>query len=435
MSALRSLLLVLSLQLISACSDSNYHLSINFPGVLETTVLDAADGTPISNATISVVNADTQARVAWLLSDAEGHAAVHLEQGAYTLRISAQGYLPSPPAGEDALPLQVLNNLTTRTTLRLQTDPDAVNSAQLHGTVQSPSGAGINGVLLVAKDAAQGITLTTTSASDGSFRLYNVPPGNYALEGLIAGYRQVTSPGSITIAPAATLSGVERILERSANADLSGKVSFLAVVNGIVDITLLQPQTRDPIPGLDTANSAGGNTYRLEAVPPGEYIAWASYGNDGYVMDPDSIRKFGLPTVSFTPGGSDQQQDFNVTDAITLIAPTNPPQWRIPQVVSNSEPLFQWQPYPSAKEYIIEVRDAQGAVIWGGYDGAGTILHTPIGAASTTVRFNFDGSASAPLVAGATYRWKLYADNDAAANIQGLISASEQQMGLFRYQP
>lgn len=429
------LLIFILLGLLGACSDTSYQISINYPGILDVTVRDAADGTPISDATIVVVNANTKANVAWLLSDANGHALATLNRGSYYARISAQGYLPSPPKGQEAIAFQILNNLTTSKTYQLSLDPDAVNSGQLHGTISSSAGFGLNGVLVVAKDTAQGITLSTTSANDGGYRLYNVPPGDYAVEGLIAGYRQVTDPGSVNVPPSTTISGVDRVLEMAANADLSGKISFLAVVNGIVDITLLQPETLDPIPGLNTYNNYGNNTYLLKSVPPGDYLAWASYRNDGYVMDPDSIRKFDLPTVSFTSGGGNQQRDFNVTGAIQIIAPTNPPGLIIPQTIRSSTPQFQWQPYPSAKEYIIEVRDSVGQVIWGGFDSAGNILHSPIPQGSSSVNFNFDGSATSPLIAGETYRWKIFADNDTAPNIQGLISSSEQQMGLFRYQP
>lgn len=438
MRAIRLTLLLVTLGLLGACSDTGYYLSINYPGRLDITILNAADDMPIGDATVTVVNADTKANVAWLLSDADGRVATNLPQGSYYVRINAQGYLPSPPAGQEAVAFQVLANLITSKTYRLTADANAVNSGQLRGTITTTAGNGLGGVLVVAKDSAQGITLSAVSAGDGSYRLYNVPPGDYAVEGLIAGYRQVTAPGSVNVPPSTTVSGIDRVLEMAANANLSGKLSFLSIVNGIVDITLLQPDTLDPIPGLNTYNNPSGNTYTLQGVPPGDYLAWASYRNDGYVMDPDSIRKFGLPTVSFTLGGGDQVQDFNVTGAITLTSPTNPPGLLIPQTVSSATPLFQWQAYPSAKEYVIEVRDSQGQVIWGGYDSSGNILHSPIPANSNpsySVNFNFDGSATAPLVAGETYRWKVYADNDATPNIQGLISASEQQMGLFRYQP
>lgn len=434
-NAFRNLPIIILLAFISACSDSSYHLSLNFPGVLEVTVRDATDDSPISGASITVVNADTKANVAWLLTNTDGRASVTLKKGAYSVRIAAQSYLPSPPAGQEAVAFQVLDNFTTSKTYRLTPDANALNSGQLNGKIENTAGFGISGVLVVAKESAQGLTLSTIAAGDGTYRLYNAPPGDYAVEGLIAGYRQVSPPGSVNVPPSTTINDVNRILEPARNADLTGKVSFLAVVNGIVDITLLQPDTRDPIPGLTTLNEAGGNMYLLERVPPGDYLAWASYRNDGYVMDPDSIRKFGLPTVSFTLDSGNQQQDFDVTNAITLIAPTNPPDLLIPHNIRSSQPLFQWSAYPSAQEYIIEVRDNQGQVIWGGYDSSGNILHSPITKSVSEIHFNFDGTAISPLIAGETYRWKIFADNDSAPNIQGLISSSEQQMGLFRYQP
>jgi len=435
MPIIRYFLLILAFGLINACSDTGYQLSLNYPGILDVTVADAADNSPISEATVTVVNADTKANVAWLLTDSNGRAQVTLNRGSYYVRISAQGYLQSPPPRQDAVAFQILDNITTSKTYHLTPDPNAINSGQIRGTINNSAGYGLSGVLVIAKDSAQGITLSAISSGDGSYRLYNVPSGDYAVKGLIAGYRQVTDPGSVNVPPTTTISGIDRVLEMAANADLSGKVTFLAVVNGVIDITLLQPDTLDPIPGLNTYNSYGGNTYLLKSVPPGNYLAWASYRNDGYVMDPDSIRKFGLPTVTFTSGGGNQVQDFDVTGAITITSPTNPANLIIPQTVSSSAPLFQWRSYPSAKEYIIEVRDNQGQVIWGGYDSAGNILHSPIPAGSTSVRFNFDGSATSPLIVGETYRRRIYADNDAATGIQGLISSSEQQMGLFRYQP
>ena len=77
--------------------------------------------------------------------------------------------------------------------------------------------------------------------------------------------------------------------------------------------------------------------------------------------------------------------------------------------------------------------DSQGNTIWGGYDDAGVVQHPQIDFHQTSVVFNFDGSATELLQDGETYRWKIYADNDDAANVQTLISSSEDQMGLFKY--
>jgi len=222
-------------------------------------------------------------------------------------------------------------------------------------------------------------------------------------------------------------------MEVHANADLFGKVTFLAIANGVVDITLVHPDTLDTIPGLSTQNQDSELTYQLDSVPPGTYIAWASYRNDGYVMDPDSIRKFGLPMVVFTESSGDLEQDFDVTGAVTIDSPTNEADLVVPVEVNTTSPTFTWVKYPSAKEYIVEVFDSNGETIWGGFNDIGEIQHTQIGQDATSAVFNFDGSATAQLQDGEVYRWKIYADSDALQDVQGLISSSEDQMGLFKY--
>jgi hypothetical protein len=168
-------------------------------------------------------------------------------------------------------------------------------------------------------------------------------------------------------------------------------------------------------------------------VPPGTYIAWASFRNDEYVMDPDSIRKFGFPQVTFTPDSADLEQNFDVTGTVKITGPTNEPDLVVPVEVNTATPTFTWEKYASAKEYIIEVFNSKGETIWGGFNDIGEVQHTQIGQNETSVEFNFDSSATTALQDGEIYRWKIYADNDALQDVQGLISSSEDLMGLFKY--
>ena len=80
----------------------------------------------------------------------------------------------------------------------------------------------------------------------------------------------------------------------------------------------------------------------------------------------------------------------------------------------------------------MEVFNSDGERIWGGFNVDGTINHPQISSHQDSVVFNFDGSASDTLRPGETYRWKVYADDDASANVQTLISSSEDQLGLFK---
>jgi len=171
-------------------------------------------------------------------------------------------------------------------------------------------------------------------------------------------------------------------------------------------------------------------TIIINNIPDGNYVAWASYENDGYVMDPDWLFKNpGALEISFI--GSAKTLDFSVTDAVTIISPTNSPTAVLPAPADSSILTFYWNAYPQAKEYIIEVRDLNGNLIWGGFTDSGIINHSQIPKEWNSVQFNFDGSTLSALNPGDVYQWRIYADDDAARGIQTLLSSSEDLMGLF----
>ena len=188
----------------------------------------------------------------------------------------------------------------------------------------------------------------------------------------------------------------------------------MATVNGLTTI-------------IDTIRN-----YQIKNIPRGNYLAWASYKNDGYVMDPDWIFKnSGALEINFT-SDSIASLNFSVTNAIKIISPTNSPDTILPVSVDSLNPTFSWNPYPQAKEYIIEVKDLNGNVIWGGFDENGTIRHAKIPRETTSIKFNFDGTAKSLLKHDEVYQWKIYADDDALNNVQTLLSSSEDLLGLFK---
>jgi hypothetical protein len=98
-------------------------------------------------------------------------------------------------------------------------------------------------------------------------------------------------------------------------------------------------------------------------------------------------------------------------------------------------PIFRWLPYPSAKEYFIEVRDFNGNVLWGGINSDGTVNHAFISAAADSAVYNFDNQPGVPaLVPGEVYQWRLWADKGTQADsfVEQLISSSEDLRGVFQ---
>lgn len=402
-------------------------------GTLSVDVVDAIDDTPINDASITVYDSSNILVTRDLSFD--GSFEYSLSPGTYIITVAAQDYLPVPLSNQSAIPFEIIDGETTIQTVAMEEHPDAGTTGQISGYTLTPDPdfLGISGVLVVAKDDSLDLHASAITGPDGDYVIYNAPPGNYTLEAYLAGYREISEPVTVDVVAADEYFADEIEMEVHANADLYGKVTFLAIVNGVVDITLVHPDTLDVIPGLSTQNQDSELTYQLDSVPPGTYIAWASYRNDDYVMDPDSIRKSGLPKVEFTESSGDLEKNFDVTGAVTIDSPTNEPDLVVPVEVNTASPTFTWIKYPSAKEYIVEVFDSSGETIWGGFNDLGEIQHTQIGQEETSAVFNFDESATAQLQDGEVYRWKIYADSDALQNVQGLISSSEDQMGIFKY--
>jgi hypothetical protein len=404
-------------------------------GTLLVTVDAASDDSAVPDASVLVYN-DKNLIAINGTTDLDGEFEYPLSPGSYYVKVTAQGFNPVPLTNQAAIPFEIIDGQTTMESIILDAHPNAGNTGQVSGIVMIPAPDlnGVSEVLVIAEDSVQELFASCVSGPDGDFVLFNVEPGSYTLSTYHSGYRQISDPVPVDVI-------VEGIHEENdieifthANADLSGQVTFLAITNGIVDITLIHPGTRDTIPGLSTLNNTN-NTYLLESIPPGTYIAWASFRNDDYVMDPNWIFKEGLPEITFDVNTPDQILDFSVTGAVTITDPTNEASLVVPEIIHELTPTFTWEKYPSAQEYIVEVFDSQGNTIWGGFDDAGVVQHAQITAAQTSVEFDFDGSARAALQDGETYRWKIYADKDDVLNVQEdtLISSSEDLMGLFTY--
>ena len=298
------------------------------------------------------------------------------------------------------------------------------------GKIEGAVNPNLAGFLIVAKSSGMNSEYHTNSGPDGYFVLFNVPYELYEVDAIKSGYQSANQP-QVTLTSGSSSATVQINVNQITGSTLTGKVTFLAVENGIVDISLLDKISHTVVNGL-TAMIDSSRNYVINNIPAGEYIAWASYENDGYVMDPDWIFKNpGALNVSFSTDTS-KVRDFSVTGAITIISPTNPPGEITPALADSLFPTFQWNAYPQTKEYIVEVRDINGNLIWGGFTESGEIRHSQIPKELNSVEFNFDGSASSQLQPGNIYQWRLYADDDATSDVQTLLSSSEDLMGLFR---
>lgn len=385
------------------------------------TVASAETNVSVENAQVSIVNAETrQNALDPVYTDGSGTYLFDVPvDGVYEVRVSAQGYMSSPLDGVVGVPI------SETTTYDVKLEP--INDGGTYGWLNLNLVDYVNthGALVILTSKTTSENYTGVTSVDGQLMMYNLPDADYNLTIRSIGHEIYSSESNVTIT-ADMQAGIDYIgLTAIDGFNVSGTVTFLAVENAEVDVSLTDPETGDVIPGTNvyTLNT----DYTIGSVAPGDYIIRATYKIDGYVVDPDSIVKHGEPEV--TVADIDMQQNIDVTGAVALVSPVAA-SLGVPVEVSTLTPTFEWTPYPSSSDYVVEVVDANGNVIWGGFDENLTKLVTTAG---TSIEYSNDGQGQA-LQTGAIYRWKVYASKDDVKEATGwkLISASEEAQGVFR---
>lgn len=392
-------------------------------GTLSGAVTSSSAGTGLSDARIVVFDANTNAPVGiTITSDVNGNYSSAIASGNYFVKVYRQGYNAIPVPGVSAIPFTVSTGATTTNNYQMTTS-SITNGGFITGKVTS-GGLPMAGVMVVANDGTNGYS--SISDLDGNYYIYNVPAGTYNMVGWIVGYN--SDPSSVTVSSNTESPNTAVTLTSGATGSVSGTVTNLAIDAMDVDVSLTDPYTKETIPGLSTMTV--GQNYSFSNLPNGTYLARATYKNDLRCMDPDWIIKNGEPFV--TVSGGPAIRDFSITGAVTINSPTNEATDITPVQVSGSTPTFTWTAYPSTSDYVIEVMNSNGDVIWGGFSSTGTKNFT-IASNTTSVVYNYNSTATESLVSGQVYRWKIYASMLDLQSASGwrLISASEDQLGLF----
>jgi len=424
------------LPFMAGCGDDDVVNEEPFIPTIIGHVLQRSDSSAVAGANVMLYGANTNEPVSRAASDPTGRFAFTIAGDAYYLRVESQGYEAYPLLNGPPAPFQTSLTDTTRRTIYLRQDPDATSLGAFSGSVAISGGDGIGGVLVVASSDAA--TYSTTSVPGGYYVFFNAQPGTYTVTCYRSRYSPDTTAVQVPVTAGQTSSAERLTMTVGAGGEVRGHVQTVAgapVPAEGIDITLVHPEAEVAIPGLSTLINTSSNDYVISNIPYGTYIVWASYRNDSCVTDPDGIAQQGLPIATLSSTNPDTTIGFKITGAIVLVSPTNPTSSVYPVPIYTTQPTFTWirtSSYSSAKEYVIEVYNEQGEIIWGGFEANGTINHSPIPQADTVrIAYDFDGTAREPLRPGQTYRWKVYADDMLAAGVQTLLSSSEDLMGLF----
>ena len=393
------------------------------PARFQFLVKSVADSSAVQGASVILYNAINDSAVSRFTTGTDGGCDSALDSGSYYPRITAQGHKPMPMEFQAPAPFIARAGDTVKKTYYLDTLAAAGPGKIMGVTINAGSAQPLSGALVIAEDTLSHARYTATTGPDGVFTLFNLKAGTYRLTALKGGYRaEIAQPVNVTTSSAA-VDTLRMAVE--AGATLSGTLSApTAAAARNVEIDLLDTATFCRIAGMSAlTNDSGG--YLISGIPPGVYFVWASLNNDNYVLDPGKQK-----LISILESNPEPTHSPAITSAVTLISPTNAPDSVFPAAADSARPRFVWHKYPGAKEYLLEVSDANRRVIWGGPAGTDTSGRIPV-VQDTSARYNFDLTAkSAALVPGQTYQWKVYADSDSSA-ITRFISSSEDRMGYF----
>jgi hypothetical protein len=103
--------------------------------------------------------------------------------------------------------------------------------ADLTGTVVDPNDAIVSGATVTARNVAAGITRTTTTGDDGTYKFINLAPGEYEISAEAANFKRVIiSPVKLTVGQSAELKIKLEVGASTATVNVSGE-----------DVQLIEP--------------------------------------------------------------------------------------------------------------------------------------------------------------------------------------------------
>jgi hypothetical protein len=410
-----------------------------FPTVLQGIVSDAATSAPIAGARVQLLDADTQEAVDTTTSGADGTYSFNISltrsDGAddqtkknFLVYAGAKGYYEFPSRVQIALPVEVTRTdamakkpTVTKWDVKLIAAP-AANSRQISGTVYGPDSMPMGGVLVVAYDQANVDSGTSTiSAKDGTYILFSVAQGQYNVTGYHKDIAFDVTPQNV----GSQDYKVDIHASSEALGSISGSINIVATSAPGTDVVLLIPSVRQVPPGFDLQVNGSAGSFMFEGVAAGVYDVVPSFQNDNLVLDPSSIGQAGVvPRIMLAAGQAADVGAFKITDSVDLSGGEGD---------QTATPTFAWTAYPSASQYAVELRDAQGQVIWGGIQNMAGEVSPVAGASNVMGGTSVTYPGTPALTPGLTYQYRVWAFKvSPRANCRcELISNSEDQRGIF----
>lgn len=402
------------------------------PVTVSGNVFDLTNDDPVEGAHVVARDANNVAVSDVAVTDAAGNYDLvvltkRTREGALAktevrLRADAAGYVTFPTAPRFAVPFDTSN---------ASGDPPVLSSSATDvGLLPLPSTAGLGtitgkviadrprGTLVVAGgDVDNGGGATGIAAFDGVYTVFNVPAGNVAVQGYLAGLQLDGTSATVTEGDVTTDVNLEAIGE--AIAIVSGKIEIVnpgmgkdsSVIMVVEETFVANTASGESPPGLRAYPVAGA--FVIENVPDGNYVMLAAFENDFLVRDPDtSIGGTDIVRISVSGDNVDISEGFKVTGSLDVVSPD------AEEIVSGT-PTFIWSDDSSEDHYEIEVYDAFGNLVWSRDD-------IPNVTGSATVEVTYEGPA---LESGLLYQFRA----TSIKNNGTPIARTEDLRGVFLF--
>ena len=417
---LLSALLLSNILLLAACSDDDDDNPPPPSIVISGVITSAADSSNIENAQVTIIDVETQEYEfdPYITGTDGSYSFSAPDPGTYEIRVSAQGFTPSPLDGVAGIPIKI----TTENNVALKAI-EAGNYGALN--IELMGYEKTVGALLILSSTTNDNTYTAVTNNTGELTLFNLLADTYTLTIKSIGHETHTHEDVTIMGDDAVTSLTEITLTAIDGFTVGGTVTFLATGNAEVDVSLTYIDTAAVMPGTNVMTTSAA--YTIAAVAPGSYNILATSKIDGLVVDPDSIVKHGQPTVTVVDANI-TADGIDVTGAVSLTSPIAQ-ESGAPATVDTLTPPLKWEAYSSSSDYVIEVLDVNGTVIWGGFSTVDGLLTKNLTTTETSMVYASDTA----LVDGESYRWKIYASKNDKQEATGwkLISSSEDAQGVF----
>lgn len=418
------------------------------PLLVRGTVRDGGDQTALAGAHVIALDAESVAVTDVAVTEADGSYLLELpvvrdKDGApidtsFTLRGAAQGYQTFPSGLRTAIPFSsgdavvetdgyVVDSSVTELSL-IGLPDDGIARHVVSGTLNAVSGAedaktlaALSGVLMVAEGKE---TWTSITDKHGAFTIFNLPDGDFALDGYAAGVDVI---GEAVQVDGADRPDVALQAKLGTLAQVSGSVqlvnpgdgaatSVILVVESTFDATIARGDSPRGLraPGAGTPSVTGA--FSIDGVPDGKYVVLAAFENDALVRDPDTnISGTDVLHITVEGGNIEMPDSFKVTGALAVIAPGAGG----PEAVSSS-PQLKWADDSSEDWYEVRVYDAFGTEVW-------SDLHVPSQSGGSTVSLDYAG----PMDVGMYYQFRVTSWRSPGGKSPSPISATEDLRGVF----